>query len=270
MYLLVKEAKKMNRIILVFGCLLLLFASCVPNRKYVYMQKDDLHRKDLPKDTILRSYNQVPFDYRIQPNDALYVRFQSLTPEEFDFFQAESSGGNAGGNQNLQLRSELVDPEGYIGFPVAGKVKVAGLTVFEIQDTLQAVANQFLKSPIVKVRLVNYRYTMLGEVKVEGTITTSNNRISLPEAIGLAGGLGDLADRSNIKIIRQKDGQTQVGYINLLDEHIMESPFYYVYQNDVVVVPALRQRPFRKYFSENVAVILSAATLVLLVVNLSN
>jgi polysaccharide export outer membrane protein len=260
----------MNKIVLTIGCLLLLLAGCVPNKKYVYMQKGDLHRKDLLKDTVLRSYRQVPFDYRIQPNDALYVRFQSLTPQEFDFFQAESSGGNAGGNQNIQLRSELVDPEGYIGFPVAGKVKVAGLTIFEIQDTLQAIANQFLKSPIVKVRLVNYRYTMLGEVKVEGNVTTANNRISLPEAIGLAGGLGDLADRSNIKIIRQRDGQTQVGYVNLLDENIMESPFYYIYQNDIVVVPALKQRPFRKYFSENVAVILSAASLALLVINLSN
>lgn len=260
----------MNRIVLVLGCSLLLLAGCVPNRKFVYMQKGDLHKKDLVKDTVLRKYEQVTFDYRVQPNDALYVRFQSLTPEEFDFFQVETSGGNAGGaSQNIQLRSELVDPDGYIGFPVVGKVKVAGLTVFEIQDTLQSVANLYLKSPVVKVRLVNYRYTMLGEVKVEGTITTPNNRISLPEAIGLAGGLSDLADRSNIKIIRQKDGETQVGYVNLLDEDLMQSPFYFIYQNDIVVVPALRQRPFRKYVSENIALLLSATSLVLLIVSIS-
>jgi polysaccharide export outer membrane protein len=252
---------------LLLSCLIIsLLSSCVPNRKYVYLQKNDVNRKDLPKDTVLRTYSQVPFDYRIQPNDALYVRFQSLTPEEFDFFQNDA--GSAG-NQNVQLRSELVDTEGQVSFPVVGKVKVSGLTIFEVQDTLQALANQFLKSPVVKVRLVNFRYTVLGEVAQEGSVTTFNNRVSLPEAIGLAGGLGELANRENVKIIRQKEGTTEVAYVNLLDEDLMKSPYYYINQNDVIIVPPLRQRPFRKYFTQNFAVILSAVTVVLLIVNLS-
>src|SRR5688500_11970207 len=100
---------KMNRIVLVLGCVLFLLGACVPNKKYVYLQKNDLNKKDLVKDSVVRTYTQKPLDYRIQPNDALYVRFESLTPEEYDFFQSEGGGG-ASGNQNVQLRSELVDP----------------------------------------------------------------------------------------------------------------------------------------------------------------
>jgi len=216
----------------------------------------------------LRTYEPELFDYKVQPNDALYVRFQSLTPLEFDFMGADSNTGLSAG-QNIQVRSELVDPEGMINFPVIGKVKVSGLSVFEVQDTLQAIANKHLQSPTVKVRLVNYRFTLLGEVLQEGTVTTLNNRITLMEAIGLAGGLTDLADRGKVKVIRQLEGQTQVAYVDLLDEKLMESPYYYIHQSDIIVVPPLRQRPFRKYFTQNLSLILSATSVVLLIVSLS-
>jgi len=256
------------RFLLLCCSLLLLFSACVPNKKYVYLQHNDVNKSGLPKDTALRSYDQVSFDYRIQPNDALYIRFESLTPEEFNFLNPPESGGT-GGNMNIQLRSELVDPNGAIDFPGVGKVDVAGLTVFEIQSKLQSLAEGFLKSPAVKVRLVNFRYTLLGEVNQEGTITTMNNRISLAEAIGLGGGLTDLADKANIKLIRQKDGKTEVVYVNMLDEQFMTSPYYYINQNDVLIVPALKQRPFRRYFGQNIGIFLSATSIVLLIINLS-
>src|SRR5690606_19988213 len=116
-------------------------------------------------------------------------------PEEFDFFSQTTQQQNVnvltGGN--AQILGELVDESGEIPFPVIGKVKVIGLTVFEIQEKLQQIANQYLESPIVKVRLLNFRMTLLGEVNHEGTITMANNRVSLIEALGLAGGLTDLA-----------------------------------------------------------------------------
>lgn len=253
---------------------LLLITSCVENRKVIFLQKNDIEKRGHRRDTTTRSYSLKNFDYRIQTNDIISVRYQSLTSKEFDFMAMQNTQNSTGtmttnGQASALLLGELVDEKGEIPMPVVGKVRVAGLTVFEIQDKLQALANQYLESPIVKVRLLNYRVTILGEVNKEGSIALPNNRVSMMEAIGLAGGLNELADRKHVKLIRQTGSTTEVHYINLLDEDFLTSPYYYIYQNDVLVVPPLRQRPFRLYFGPNLSVILSSVSVLLLVFTLS-
>lgn len=247
-------------------------SSCVTNKKYTLLQKDDVNVKDLPKDTIIRSYDIVSYDYRIQPEDNISVRFESLTPEEYDIFNRNMEQQQ---NQNLNqgnaiLIGELVDPQGEISYPVIGKVKVAGLTVYEAQDTLQKIADIYLDSPVVKVRLINFRFTILGEAKREGTVTLANNRVNYIEAIGLAGGLTDLADKKNLKLIRQINGKAEVRYLNLLDEAFIHSPEYFVHQNDILIVPALRQRPYQTYFGKNLSLVISSLSLLLITITLIN
>lgn len=257
------------RIVLIFFSLCVL-AGCVTNKKFQYLQHEDVNSSNQPLDSAVRVYDQVGFEYKIQPNDALHVDFKSVTNKTYDFLTQADGGNSTGGGQLISVYSELVDPDGNISFPVLGKVAVGGKTVFQVQDLLQAHANQYLESAVVKVRLVNFRFTLMGEVNAEGTVTTLNNRVTLPEAIGLAGGLTDLANRSAIKIIRQLDGKTQVAYIDILSEDFLASPYYFINQNDVIVVPPLRQRPYRKYFSQNFALVVSSLTLLLLAINITN
>jgi polysaccharide export outer membrane protein len=249
----------------------LLFGSCVTNKKYQMMQKNDVNKQNMPSDSVFRKYSIEPFDYKIQTNDILSVRFESLTPKEFDFLSKgiDPSTANAGFVGGALLVGDIVDEQGEIPFPVVGKVKVIGMTIFEAQNHLQSIANKYLEAPIVKVRLLNYRITLLGEVNREGVITINNNRVSMLEAIGLAGGLTDLSDKTSVKLIRQNGNKSQVIYLNLLDENFINSPYYYVYQNDILIVPALKQRTYRKYFSQNLSVIISSLSLLLLVINYS-
>ncbi len=265
----------MRRILIFLAGSLFFLSSCVTNKQFVYLQKDDINKKNLPKDSTVRSYDLTTYEYKIQPEDNLSIQFQSLSPREYDFF----NGGGVGSqqqNQNLTqgnaiVMGELVDAQGEIAYPVIGRVKVAGLTIFEAQTKLQALADQYLESPIVKVRLINFRMTILGEANREGTILMTNNRVNFIEAIGLAGGLTDLADKTNVKLLRQtKGGQVEVRYINLLDEHFIQSPDYYVYQNDILIVPALRQRAYQRYFGKNLSLAISSLTLLLITIQLIN
>jgi polysaccharide biosynthesis/export protein len=261
------------RVLFYWISFLLLLGSCVTNKKYVLLQKNDVNVRDLPKHTIVRSYDIQNYEYRIQPEDNISVRFESLTPQEYDIFnrnimaQQQMQNLNQG---NAILIGELVDTKGEILYPVIGSVKVAGLTVYEAQTKLQQLADRYLESPVVKVRLINFRFTILGEAKREGTIVLSNNRVNFLEAIGLAGGLTDLADKKNIKLIRQIDGKAHVRYLNLLEEDFINSPEYFVYQNDILIVPALRQRPYQTYFGKNLSLVISSLSLMLISITLIN
>jgi polysaccharide export outer membrane protein len=224
----------------------------------VYLQKEDLKkRKEIPRDTVLRTHQLDIVEYRIQPLDLVSVDFQTLGNENdaFDFLNQINPQSGQGNLQGALVNGILVNKDGEIEYPVLGNIKVAGLTLFEAEDTIQAVASKFVADVVVRVRMLNFRFTVLGEVNGEKTVVSANTRLTMMEAIGLAGGMGELADRSLIKVIRQNGDQTEIYYIDLLKEELLESPHYYVQQNDVLIVPPLKQRTFRRYWVANLGII---------------
>jgi len=211
-------------------------------------------------------------EYKIQPLDILSIRIESLTEDEYNFMaklypNLEQQGGGNSGSQ--LINGFLVDNNGDIEFPVVGKLKFAGLNVFEAQSMLRDTLSPYLKDPVARVGLLNFRFTVLGEVNAEQQVVSRNTRVTLMEAIGMAGGLTDLADRANLKIIRQNGEISTVVYMDLLNENLLSSTNYYVQQNDIIVVPALRQRPFRKYWGQNIALFISTVSVILLTINLT-
>jgi polysaccharide export outer membrane protein len=264
------------RIWLLLGVLLLTFGACVPNRKIVYLQKDDLkRRKEIPKDTILRSHPLNIREYHIQPLDVLSINFETLEKDDdhqsfISRLSTRSSGSGSSSGAGTMLNGVIVDVNGDIEYAILGKIHVVGMTLFQAQDTLRKITSQFVPDVIVRVRMLNFRFTVLGEVNGEGTTSSSNTRLTMMEAIGLAGGLSELADRSHVKIVRQNGTQADIFYVDLLKEDYIESPYYYVQQNDVIIVPPLKQRPFRRYFVGNLGVISAALSFVLLIATLNN
>jgi polysaccharide biosynthesis/export protein len=266
---------EMVRIWLIFAIALIVFNACVPAKKITYLQEGDelKHRSEVPKDTILRTHQLSIREYRIQPLDILSIGFETLSDENnaFDFLSKLSAQGGAGGGNagaNAAATGIVVNTEGDVEFAVLGKIKVAGLTVFQAQDSIKARASQYIPDVIVRVRMLNFRFTVLGEVNGEKTVISTNTRLTMMEAIGLSGGMGEYADRSHVKVIRQNGDRAEIFYVNLLKEEYLESPFYYVQQNDVVIVPPLKQRTFRRYFVGNLGIITSIISFGLLLYTL--
>lgn len=258
----------MTRVIFGVVALVFILSSCVPTKKYVLLQKDDLNKKDLPLDTVLRSYNLQLSNYKIQPQDMLSVNVSTLTPDEYNFIKNLNPIQGGAGMQGGMAIGYFVDNDGMVDFPVLGKIKLAGLSIFEAEQKMKEVLANYLRDPIVRVRLLNFRFTFIGEMNVQ--VTSFNPRITLLEAITLAGGLPEYANRENIKIIRQRGDQADVFYVNLLDETFIASPNLYLQQNDIIVVSTLRQKQTLKYLTQNTTLILSLTSFVLFFITLSN
>lgn len=254
---------------------LALLASCVPNKKVLYLQKGDVNKNIVEKDTVVRKHEMVINEYKIQPLDMLNIQFETLSEDNnaFDFLDKLAPQAMGGGGQGnvLALNGIFVNPEGFVAYPVLGKIKVAGLTIFEAEREIGKIAAQYVPDVVVRVRMLNFRFTIMGEVIAGERVLIANNpRLTIMEAIGLAGGLSDLADRSNVKIVRQKGEVAEIVYVNLLEEEFIESPYFYVQQNDVIIVPPLKQRPFRRYFVQNLGILSTTISFAALIITLAN
>lgn len=252
---------------------LILVTSCVPNKKIQYLQMNDVNADpdQFPKDSVLRTYTLSDFEYRLQPEDILSIQIYSLTLDEFDFFSLKRKASSVNNQfQNLGqslVNGYLIDINGEIEFPVVGKIKLRGFTLLEAENKLKDIADKYLENPVVEVKILNFRFTILGEVKKEGVYSSLNNRITVLEAIGLTGGFTDLADKSTVKVIRRKGAMAEVYYLDLLNEEFVNSPHYFINQNDVIIIAPLKQRPFQNYFSKNFSLVLSSISILVVILN---
>lgn len=180
------------------------------------------------------------YSSRIYPDDMLTITVTSWDPTVVTPFNPPSfaygTQGETTAASSAQLLTYLVDPEGYINFPVLGKVKAAGYSKSELGENLRVRIAEYAKDAIVNVQIVNFRVTILGEVSRPGALTVRNDRISILDAIGQVGDLSINAQRENILVIRDNNGQKEMGRLDITRPDIFTSPYYYLRQNDVVYV----------------------------------
>jgi polysaccharide export outer membrane protein len=179
-------------------------------------------------------------EIRIQPDDILAIQV-SL---QFELSQTDRTPfpGQAGSNIASANDGYLVDKNGYIDFPIIGKVKLGGLTTADAKKQIALSLQQYYKDPIVNIRFVNFKFTVFGEVAAPGTYTIPEEQITILEAIGTARDLTTYANRTNILIIREQDGNREFGYINLRSRELFKSPYFYLRPNDVIYVEPLKEK----------------------------
>lgn len=187
----------------------------------------------------------VLYEARIMPKDELTITVNS--PEDAEAvipfnLTVQSSMGQNGRNQLTSqpvLQNYLVTNEGTIQFPVLGTLKVGGMTVNEVENMITSrIEGTYLKTrPVVTVRLSNYKISVLGEVNAPGTYTVSSEKVSVYEALSLAKDLTIHGCRDNVKLVREDaNGKKSIHELNLNDANLIQSPYFYLQQNDVLYV----------------------------------
>jgi len=172
------------------------------------------------------------FTPKFKINDIVSIYVSTFDVEASRPFNLVKQSGS-----NAQFLDYLIDIDGNIDFPVLGKVKLIGLTVEEAKELLkEKLSDGYLKDPIVNMRILNFRVSVLGEVRNPGTYLISGERISIMEALGLAGDLTIKGRRDNILVVRDFNGTKTYTRINLTNKEVFNSPVYYLTQNDVVYV----------------------------------
>ena len=195
--------------------------------------------------------------------DGTIVDFLSSTR---NFGTSYISQGESGG----YLYGYDVNPEGTIILPVIGPIKVEGLTLEDTRKLLQDSADKVFKNSTVECKLLSFKFTVIGEVRIPGTYINYNNYLTVLEAIGRAGGLSDFGRRDRVLVIRPVDGGTKTYRLNLQDKHILSSEAYFLLPNDVVIIEPESKKIFNlnlPTFSFIFTSVTSAITTTLLLIN---
>lgn len=215
------------KLLSIASVLLILFSSCGSTKKATYF--NDL------EDAILNSSTPLP-EPVIKKNDILSITVNSLSAEATVIFNApNNSSVNVG---RAESSGYLVAPDGNIQFPILGTLKAEGLTKTELKEniTKEILNRKLLLDPNIIIRFLNFRVTVLGEVQHPTVVEVPSEKISLLEALGMAGDMTIFAKRDNVLIIREENSQKRVKRINLNSRELFNSPYYYLQSNDIVYV----------------------------------
>ena len=267
--------KYMNRFLkigLVAMLFTMAFASCVPQKKMLYLKEAQMAAENISKEYV----NDRTIDYKLQPGDNLYIRFLNT----IDQTSAASLSGETGvrsGNYmssdaSIYLQSYTLDEEGFIELPLTGKINLKNLTVDQAKEKLQDEVSKYVNQTTLIVKLSNFNLTVLGEVTRPGMYKVYQSQINLFEAVAMAGNMTNFAKNNEVKIIRQTDHGSEIVTVDMGQADILSSPYYYLKPNDILYVEPLKikQWGFTSFpYSTVISVVSLAVTLITLYTRLS-
>jgi polysaccharide export outer membrane protein len=207
----------------------------------------------------------------IQKNDLLSIRVYSMSIDpatDIPYNLPEETSGSSSSNTNL--RGFLVDASGNIEYPRLGTLHVDGLTKEQLASVIKQKLEGQLTQPSVIVRFMNYKVTVLGEVGAPGTYTVPNEKLTILEALGMAGDVTEFGKKNTIKILRENNGQREIGIVDLTSRDMFQSPYYHLQQNDVVMVEQTQRRiqqQERQNVAQQIGLVTSVITAIALILN---
>jgi polysaccharide export outer membrane protein len=242
----------------------MLLLSCASRKDLVYYQGIEL---------ITDQQKSHSYEIKIQPDDLLMIIVSAedqevAMPFNLQSITVQTPGRTYAANGLPVMQFYLVDISGAIEFPVLGKLQVGGLSRSEVLEMLQQKIGLYVKDPIINLRLMNFKFSILGEVTMPGTYSLDSERITLIEALSRAKDLTIYGKRDNILIIRELDGVKSYNRVDITKTDFINSPFYYLAQNDVVYVEPNKNKINGAAIGPNTGVIVSATSLLIALMTL--
>jgi polysaccharide export outer membrane protein len=241
----------------IFTCLFLAGIICLATSCRVQKRTFSNYLENVA-DTTLPIQQNIP-DPLIQKNDILSIRVYSMSINPATDIPYNLPEQAVAGGSGTTTAGFLVDQNGNIEYPRIGTLHVEGLTKEQLSDAIKEKLKEQLTQPSVIIRFVNYKITVLGEVRSPGTFTLPTDKVTILEALGLAGDITDFGKRGSVKILRENNNQREIGTVNLTSKELFTSPFYHLQQNDVVFVEQ-ESRKVRQQEQQNLAQQIGIAT----------
>ncbi|MCL6294659.1 polysaccharide biosynthesis/export family protein [Jejuia spongiicola] len=217
-----------------------LLSSCITNKDLVYLQD----KGTVMNDSLMIKEQSKP--YRVQVNDILSINVKALDEELTSIFNPVSTENGNIGSESLYFNGFTIDLHGNIKFPILGEISVLGLTIKEVEDKVKKeLLNQYFKETaqiFVTVKLAGLRYTVTGEVGSTGVLTLYQDRVNIIEALANSGDIKPTGDRTDVLIVRQYPDGQRIHHIDLTDIAAMQSPYYYIQPNDIILVKPLKRK----------------------------
>lgn len=236
-----------KRPILLWLVIVATWQGCIPlEKQLVFYQKDGTaYEVAIPDSMAFQKLDSNKIEwksYELRPGDVLYIEL--ITPVVTDF-QGFSEGRQANQLGQSEQTGYTINDEGYLTLPMLGKIKAAGLTVLKLEDTLTERLSTMFNGAIARVRLLSYTFSVLGEVRSPGKRQSNSGKLHIIEAISMAGGPGDYANLSRVKVIRSRaDDMLTVSYVDITNMRSVDNELFYIYPDDIVFVEPLMYKQF--------------------------
>ena len=232
------------------------FSSCITNRDLEYIRSS----KEI------KNAKANKHDYRLQMGDLISIQISTTTEQQHDFFNKENTANSQLMMQNPYLYGYIIKEDGNLDLPSFGKVKAEGFTLQELENVIGKIAESYFESPIVKLNIINFEISILGEVNNPGTFKIIDPEVNILYALSLSGDMTQFGNRRKVKVIRNENELNRVFYVDLTKKGVLNNSDFMLQPHDIIYVATLN----KKFYAFNnitnvVSMALSAVTLYLLI-----